>query len=252
MNIKKVISGLAISICLCCSSLASLPCSAVATTGFISNSYGTRYYLDTGTYVKNDLIEINGKSYQFNKSGYMIYGLYVFGYDKYGYDRVRYFDEETGEMLTGFQTIDGQTYYFKQDTGEMLKDGYVRSSDYYYYINCDGIKSKKLTEAQHDKQLEQAVGWKTDSDGKRYYSKTTGMMVTGVRKIDKYAYYFKDNGILGKYECFFTHGRYALTNNKGQIIAGLKKSEYNNLYKKYKKSNQTQSFAKWCINKDLV
>lgn len=219
--------------------------------GFFSNELGTKYFTTDNNCIVDELIEINGNKYQFNPKGYMVKGFYYYGIDKKGYDQLRYFDPDTGVMKTGQVTIDGKKYYFQKDSGLMVYDNFVKSQGNYLYYGFNGQYQEKLTKSQYDKQLKKAVGWKTESDGKRYYSKTSGKMYTGLHMFEGHMYYFKSNGLIGKYECIYTHGRYGLTNDKGYLVVGLKESEYKNKVKEYKNSSSSKSFAEWYIKKYL-
>ena len=69
---------------------------------------GWWYQYSDGTYPKETFAEINGKTYYFDKSGYMVTGWQTI--NNYSY----YFDSN-GAMVTGWQSIDGKWYYFSDN-----------------------------------------------------------------------------------------------------------------------------------------
>lgn len=68
---------------------------------------GWWYQYADGTYPKDCFAEINGKTYYFDHSGYMVTGWKEIDYGTY------YFDSN-GAMVTGWQSIGGKWYYFKE------------------------------------------------------------------------------------------------------------------------------------------
>ena len=73
--------------------------------------------------------------------------------------KLYYFDEKTGIMKTGLQTIGGQKFFFGQD-----------GSQYF--------------------------GWFSDGLNKMYFDLTDGHMTTGITNIDGATYYFDQNGLM--------------------------------------------------------
>ena len=66
---------------------------------------GWWYQYADGTYPKDCFEEINGKTYYFDHSGYMVTGWKEIDYSTYYFDR-------NGAMVTGWQSIGGKWYYF--------------------------------------------------------------------------------------------------------------------------------------------
>ena len=69
---------------------------------------GWWYQYADGTYPKDCFAEINGKTYYFDHSGYMVTGWKEIDYNTYYFDR-------NGAMVTGWQSIDGKRYHFDED-----------------------------------------------------------------------------------------------------------------------------------------
>lgn len=94
-------------------------------------------------------------------------------------DIVRYFNSE-GEMLTGWQTIDGEVYCFGDEgsmmTGKTEIDGIV------YFFSDNGLLGK---------------GWYTVNDT-TYYLGDDGVVQTGWLTLDECIYYFDENGVMSK------------------------------------------------------
>ena len=157
---------------------------------------GWWYQYADGTYPKDCLAEINGKTYYFDHSGYMVTGWKELDYGTY------YFDSN-GAMVTGWQSIGGKWYYFgeygcmatyvtevnnKQQvfapSGQWVSgwtfdrkihyndDGIVYW-DYYnwYYANSDG------TPYDYNKNDDIQGGW-LQYGGKWYYIDSDGEMVS--------------------------------------------------------------------------
>ncbi len=93
----------------------------------------------------------------------------------------RYYLDEDGDKLTGFQEIDGDTYYF--DSKGVMKTGWLKfkSGRKYYF----------------DKEGKMVTGKKTIS-GKTYYFGKDGVMKTGWLKSGDNKYYFKTDGSMAK------------------------------------------------------
>ncbi len=92
-----------------------------------------------------------------------------------------YYEDENGEYLTGWQTIDGSKYYFNKKG--VMKTGWVtmtNGNEYYFYK-----KTGKM-----------ATGWAT-INGDKYYFNKIGVLQHGYVKIKNEIYYFdEDSGYL--------------------------------------------------------
>ena len=156
---------------------------------------GWWYQYADGTYPKDCFAEINGKTYYFDHSGYMVTGWKEIDYNTY------YFDSN-GAMVTGWQSIGGKWYYFgeygcmatyitevnnKQQvfapSGQWVSgwtfdrkisyndDGTVDWDNYsWYYANSDG------TPYDYNKNDDINGGW-LQYGGKWYYIDSDGEML---------------------------------------------------------------------------
>lgn len=140
----------------------------------VKTSKGRRYYrYDTGKYLKNCWVSINGKIYHFNKKGYADKGWITVRGKKYflrangqlhkgGFLRIKgkkyFFKYGYGMMMTGWRKISKNYYYFMEEgdaigamvtsqwvgekyvgsNGKMLKDTWIDG----YYVGSDGVRVK--------------------------------------------------------------------------------------------------------------
>lgn len=177
----------------------------------------TWYYIQSnGARRYNELAEIGGQKYLFDKDGKMLTGLQVFNGKKLlfassgalqtegtasGWQKIDgnwyYFDEE-GTRIVGKKEINGATYYFNQEgvmqTGWIfteghwnyfassgaMKTGWVKDKGTWYYLDKDGVMLTGLQEI----------------DGTRYYLNASGAMQTGWKWLDNHYYYFATSGAM--------------------------------------------------------
>lgn len=94
------------------------------------------------------------------------------------------YTDESGERVTGWQTIGDKKYYF--DKKGVLKTGWLNmKSGKKYFFKKDGSM---------------ATGW-TEIDGEQYYFSAKGVMATGNKVIGNKIYEFDNSGVLlGNYE----------------------------------------------------
>ena len=177
----------------------------------------TWYYIQSnGARRYNELAEIGGQKYLFDKDGKMLTGLQVFngkkmffasngslqaqgrasswqkiGVSWYYYDgegvpsvglkkingKTYYFDNY-GIMKTGWVFLDGHWNYFTSD-GDM-KTGWVKDKDIWYYLDKDGVMLTGLQEI----------------NGSRYYLNASGAMQTGWKWLNNHYYYFVSSGAM--------------------------------------------------------
>ncbi len=190
------------------------------------------YYITKGGVLATGWKTIGGKTYCFDDSGRMYYGgsweidgkYYLLGNDgvlinKPGWQAFRYegskaddywYFDKKGNMLTGWQKIDGKWYCFAE-WGEMFKNGGHKTPDgKIYWFNKDGSYKKvygwqSIKESYGDKTYTYyyyfgkngygVSGWQKIG-GKWYYFLTySGEMAAGILcDIDNATYYFDDNG----------------------------------------------------------
>lgn len=177
----------------------------------------TWYYIQSnGARRYNELAEIGGQKYLFDKDGKMLTGLQVFNGKKMlfassgalqtegtasGWQKIDgnwyYFDEE-GTRIVGKKEINGATYYFDNNgvmkTGWALieghwnyfassgamKTGWVKDKDTWYYLDKEGVMLTGLQEI----------------NGSRYYLNASGAMQTGWKWLDNHYYYFATSGAM--------------------------------------------------------
>ena len=102
---------------------------------------GGRYFID-------GYCIVNGKTYYADENGYLLTGWQktIFSND-YGMDskndeqfRVRYYDPDTCELVTGFREIDGILHYFKEnDQGKLGTNLYLERDGLMYYADRYGV-----------------------------------------------------------------------------------------------------------------
>ena len=152
-------------------------------TGLHKIGENTYYFESNGRMFSNGVKEIDGKRYFFSRvDGRMRYGLFEVD-TEYNY---YYFDETTGEMITGLQKIGENTYYFTEN-GPLYRGGFkVIDGKTYFFSRVDGRLRTGMF----------------DIDGVYYYFDESGVMQTGYHKIDGITYYFNEDGSL--YNGFYT------------------------------------------------
>lgn len=196
----------------------------LATNRFIKKDKGTQYLDKDGQPLTGEQI-INGKTYDF-------YGVSRLG-SEYNYRMVtgfvtdsknnslrpRYFDSDTGELVTnrfaiygrigifywtylgpdgwapvGPTTIDGVTYDFRPDgriSREFTDRGYSYDGPFNHSDNTAYFLSTENQALVRNQ-------WVTDAEGKTYYHDAQGKPMTGFQMIDGKGYYFHKDGNLAK------------------------------------------------------
>lgn len=155
----------------------------------------------------------------------------------------------SGELATGWTTIDGSRYYFNDD-GQAAETGWTTIDGNRYYFNDNGQVAtgwKKIDRKQYyfnsDGTL--ATGWQ-NIDGKRYYFSESGQAVPGWQTINGKQYYFKMSGqavtgyqtIVGEQYYFFPDGElYGLGDAYKRVSASINEIEA------FRAENKTYSFA---------
>ena len=178
---------------------------------------GTWYYITwSGAISYNELAEIGGQKYLFDKDGKMLTGLQVFkgkkmlfassgalqtegtasswqklGSNWYYYDEdglrtvglkkingLTYYFDNNGIMQTGWAMIEGHWNYFASSGA--MKTGWIKDGDTWYYLDKDGVMLTGLQEI----------------DGTRYYLNASGAMQTGWKWFDNHYSYFTSSGAM--------------------------------------------------------
>lgn len=107
---------------------------------------------------------------------------------------------EGGKAVTGWKTIDGDTYYFAKD-GKATK-GWKWLNNAWYYFGSDG---KMMTE------------WVRDG-GKIYYCYDSGVMAKSTwLKLDGYWYYFYNDGRMAESEWVLSGGKWYFLAGDGRM-----------------------------------
>ena len=185
------------------------------TGSWIKDSTGWWYRWSDGTYPAGKFENISGKTYYFNKAGYMVTGWQYIGGKWYYFDEngamtrgwlkqggTWYYLNGSGVMVTGLQNIGGVRYYFN-GSGAM-QTGWQYIGGKWYYFNGDGAMQ---------------TGWRY-LGGTWYYMNGSGIMVTGWQQIGGVWYYFNGSGAMqtdwqyigGKW--FYFDGSGAMVTNK--------------------------------------
>ena len=177
----------------------------------------TWYYIQSnGARRYNELAEIGGQKYLFDKDGKMLTGLQVFkgkkmlfassgalqtegtasswqklGSNWYYYDEdglrtvglkkingLTYYFDNNGIMQTGWTMIEGHWNYFASSGA--MKTGWIKDGDTWYYLDKDGVMLTGLQEI----------------DGTRYYLNASGAMQTGWAMIEGHWNYFASSGAI--------------------------------------------------------
>lgn len=174
------------------------------------------YYIkENGKLAKNELAEINGKTYYFSEEGIMQTGI-ISVYDNNTMTSNYYYADDTGSIVTqkGWLRYKNNWYYVK-DAGKLASNEIVDSGYYisydgrmavnqfvddgktHYYVNSSGKVCK-------NGWIEHKFGWSyADKDGKlytdrwvgKYYLNSNGITVTGAYEIDGTIYVFNDDGV---------------------------------------------------------
>ncbi len=146
-----------------------------------SGSYW-RYRHSDGTYTTNDFENINGQTYYFDASGYMVTGWKQIGSDWY------YFNS-AGVMVKDAWV---GNYYFESD-GKMATNKWIGI----YYVGEDGcvVTNQWIGVYYVGSNGAMATGWQCIS-GQWYYFDSNGIYQTGERYLGGEYYYFNSQGVM--------------------------------------------------------
>ena len=185
-------------------------------TGWFKHDGNWYYITSTGARSYNELLEIAGQKYLFDKDGKMLTGHQVFNGKKMFFadsgalqtagkpstwqkiDSDWYFYDEDGLRTIGKKNINGSTYYFNQEgvmqtgwafvdghwnyfaSSGAMKTGWIKDQDTWYYLDKDGIM----------------LTGKQDINGVRYYLNASGAMQTGWKWLENHWYYYANSGAM--------------------------------------------------------
>ena len=159
---------------------------------WVQDAGGWWYRFADGTYPRGQALVIDGETYRFDQSGYLLTGWVRDG----GY---WFHHGASGAMSTGWLVDGGAWYYLVPGWGAMaigwvedggswyymdpsgrMSTGWVSDGGYWYYLGASGAM---------------ATGWVSDG-GHWYYLDASGHMVTGWQQIDGKWYEFGPSGAL--------------------------------------------------------
>ena len=185
-------------------------------TGWFNQDGNWYYITSTGARSYNELLEIAGQKYLFDKDGKMLTGHQVFNGKKMFFadsgalqtagkpstwQKISsdwYFYDEDGLRTVGKKNINGTTYYFNQEgvmqTGWAFIDGHwnyfansgamqtgwIKDQDTWYYLDKDGIM----------------LTGKQEINGSRYYLNASGAMQTGWKWLDNNWFFYTNSGAM--------------------------------------------------------
>ena len=185
-------------------------------TGWFNQDGNWDYITSTGARSYNELLEIAGQKYLFDKDGKMLTGYQVFNGKKMFFadsgalqtagkpstwQKISsdwYFYDEDGLRTVGKKNINGTTYYFNQEgvmqTGWAFIDGHwnyfansgamqtgwIKDQDTWYYLDKDGIM----------------LTGKQEINGLSYYLNASGAMQTGWKWLENNWYYYANSGAM--------------------------------------------------------
>ena len=139
-----------------------------------------------------------------------------------------YYQNEAGEIQTGFQVEDGKTYFFSNDKTRygVMRTGIIKIGDYYYCFDNElktGLFEYNGNKYYANEKGEMQFGAQV-IDGKTYFfsnDKTRyGVMRTGMLLVGDIAYYLTPYAKTGVFEY---NGNEYYANEKGEIQLGFQK-----------------------------
>ena len=232
-------------------------------TGWFNQDGNWYYITSTGARSYNELLEIAGQKYLFDKDGKMLTGHQVFNGKKMFFadsgalqtagkpstwqkiDSDWYFYDEDGLRTVGKKNINGSTYYFNQEgvmqtgwtfvdghwnyfaSSGAMKTGWVKDQETWYYLDKDGIM---LTGRQ-------------DINGVRYYLNASGAMQTGWAFVDGHWNYFASSGVMKTGWLKDNESWYYLDPETGIMAVGSKEIDGKNYF--FKSSGIMQVGWQW-------
>ena len=128
---------------LAAASLLSISCVFAAYAGWEQDEKGYYYQNESGSYARDQILNIDGVNYGFNGEAYMMTGWNQMGGNWY------YFDPASGAQLQGWQQINGSWYYLNPGDGVMKTSWFKQGANLYYldpngamktgYFDVDGL-----------------------------------------------------------------------------------------------------------------
>ena len=192
--------------------------------GLVKDEIGVRYRNSNGSYLAEEWLEIEGKTYYFAEDGYAVSGLQMLGGKAY------YFDSSCA-MLTGWKAWeDGSRTYFSK-SGAAAKGWWTLSGIKYYFAPIDGLYRtvSGLMEIEGEFFLfnedgSAYSGWKAWEDGSRTYFQKSGAAASGLVEVEGLTYYFTPIDGLYRTVSGLTEvsGKFYYFNEDGSAYSGWK------------------------------
>ena len=156
---------------------------------------------------------------------FLCYAGYLYNQDKYvdhsGWKQLSTglgYRDFSGDFVTGWQEIDGDTYYFSSDYA--LQIGWLEQDGNKYYLHTDGKRAEGWQEIDSNRYLFDEngilqIGWQElngkpcyldkngnpvsgwlDDNGNRYYLEENGCPTYGLVNLEGHTYFFGDDGVM--------------------------------------------------------
>ncbi|MCY7027701.1 glycoside hydrolase family 70 protein [Streptococcus sanguinis] len=219
-----------------------------ASTGFVSDANGTKYYSTSGYEAKNAFIQDeNGNWYYFNNRGYLVTGAQeIDGKQVYFLkngiqlrDSLRedengnqyYYDKTGAQVLNRYYTTDGQNWRYFDAKGVMAR-GLVTMGGNQQFFDQNGYQVKgKIARAKDgklryfDKDSGNAAANRFaqgDNPSDWYYFGADGVAVTGLQKLGQQTLYFDQDGkqVKGKIVTLADNSIRYFDANSGEMAVG--------------------------------
>ena len=236
-------------------------------TGWFNQDGNWYYITSAGARSYNELLEIAGQKYLFDKDGKMLTGHQVYNGKKMFFsesgalqtagkpstwqkiDSDWYFYDEDGLKTVGKKNINGSTYYFNQEgvmqTGWAFVDGHWN-----YFASSGAMKTGWLKDKESWYYLDPETGIMTvgskEIDGKNYFFSSAGTMQVGWQWSNDSWHYYATSGALQTGWLKDGDAWYYLEGKEGVMLIGLHQVDGKQYY--FSKSGAMQTGWKWFDN----
>lgn len=140
---------------LAAAAVLSLSFASAAYAGWNQDGNGWTYQNESGSMARDQLMVIDGATYGFNQSGYMLTGWQVVN------GQWHYFDPASGVQMTGWQAIGGVWYYMDPATGAMHTSWLKLGTTMYYLDPASGAMKTGYFDVD-------GLAYRTHDDGSIY------------------------------------------------------------------------------------
>ncbi|HFU4056103.1 TPA: RICIN domain-containing protein [Streptococcus suis] len=188
----------------------AIPERPAVVAGWKKDSKGWWYQNEDGSYPKNDWKFVDKKWYYFDNSGY---------------------------MLTGWQTIKGESYYLQPD-GRMSASQWIKHLNNWYYVDKSGKRVKETWVGDYYLKSDSKMATRQwiQTGGTWYYVDETGKKVTNTW-ID--GYYLKPDSKMATSQWVQTAGVWYYVDKTGKRVKDTWMGEY------YLKSDSKMATSQW-------